>query len=421
MRNKINLALKHPLISGSSMIFIGGLVASFFNFIFNLFMARTLLPSDYGILISIMSLLALCSLPAGAVIPLVINFAASYFAKKEISKVEDLFFKVLKFSSLLGLFVFIVFFIFHTKIAQFFRINNESLILLTGFMVFLGYIGVVNNALLQAKLSFKFITFSNLLGAFLKLAFGIGFVFLGFSVGGVIWGFLFASFIPYLVSFIPLKFIFSGKRKNSKTKIGTLLAYGAPAAITVFCLTSLSTIDLILVKHFFDPTVAGIYAGMATVGKVIFFFSAPIGTVMFPLIVQKNAKGENFHNIFKLSLLLVFIASVFITVFYFIYPEFTVKFFLKKEAYLSIAPLLGLFGIFITFYSLLSIIVNFYLSTKKTNVFIPIVLGAISQAALIWFFHSSFLQIISISISTTGLLVFALLLYYWRMYDKEKK
>ena len=53
---------------------------------------------------------------------------------------------------------------------------------------------------------------------------------------------------------------------------------------------------LILVKHFFSPHDAGIYAGLSLIGRVIFFFSAPIASVMFPVIVQKYARKENYEN-----------------------------------------------------------------------------------------------------------------------------
>ncbi len=53
MRKIIHSALKHPLISGSTVIFVGSMVANIINYIFNLVMGRLLLPADYGILISL--------------------------------------------------------------------------------------------------------------------------------------------------------------------------------------------------------------------------------------------------------------------------------------------------------------------------------------------------------------------------------
>lgn len=420
MKKRITQLVKHPLISGSAILFIGSLMSSFINFVYNLFMSRNLTVSDYGILASIMSLVILATLPAGAVIPMVINFSGSYFAKEEYGKIKDLFFKVFKFTFLLGGLILLIMYVFQTKIGLFFNIKTNSFIVYAGFIVFIGFIGVVNNALLQARLSFKFITFSNLFSAIVKLILGILLVYIGFAVGGAIFAVMISFFIPYIISFIPLNFIFKKDVVNSKIEIKSLLSYGAPAALTTFCLTSLITTDILLVKHFFDPKSAGIYAGISLVGRVIFFFSAPIGTVMFPLIVQKHTKQEKYHDIFLLSIFLVFAASISIAAFYFIFPEFSIKFFLKKDEYLSAAPLIGIFGIFITIYSLASIFVTYFLSIKKTNVFVFVLLAAILQAFLIVIFHQSFIQIILISMFVAGLLLILLLLYYLRLQHKEK-
>lgn len=420
MKKKIKEGLRHPLILGSAVIFSGSLLGSFINFIFNLFMTRNLSVSDYGILASIVSLITLSTLPAGAVVPMVINFAASYFAKGEFGKVSDLFFKVVKFLFFLGAIAFAIFLIFRKDIGHFFNIYNESLIVLTGIIVLTSFTGIVNSALLQARLSFKFITFSNLLASFLKLFLGAILVFFGFAIGGVIWALFLSSLIPYLISFIPLGFIFKNRMIDSKADLNKLFAYGAPAALTMFGLTSLTTTDIVLVKHFFDPKSAGIYAGLSLIGRVIFFFSAPIGTVMFPLVVQKHAKKENYHNTFKLSLFLVFLPSILITIFYFIFPEFSIKFFIKRDEYLPAAPLLGIFGIFITLFSLLSIMTNFYLSIKKTKISMLVAGGAFVQAALIWFFHKTFFQIIIISLSVISLLLAFFLLYYWKLHEGQK-
>lgn len=421
MKKHISQFVAHPLVAGSTIIFIGALFSNFFNFLFNLFMSRNLSVADYGILASLVSLITLCALASESFVPTIVSFAGSYFAKGEIRMVKALFIKFGKFSFSLGILVLVIFIIFSSQIGIFFKINDKSLIILVGLIVFSGFIGVVNRALLQAKLLFKYMAMIGLLGSFIKLAVGVILVFVGFKVLGGILAFFISFFIPYLLTFIPLKFIFAKNGDNSKINLTHLFRYGGPAALTLCGLTLFITTDIVLTKHFFDPKSAGIYAGLSLVGRIIFFLTGPIGSVMFPLIVQKHAKEEDFHNTFRLSLLLVFTPSVLMTIFYFLFPQFTIRFFLKNEEYLLAAPLLGFFGIFITEFALLSILANFYLSIKKTKVFIPVILFATIQATLIWFYHRDFSQIITISIIATGLPLAMLLLYYWRLYGEKAK
>ena len=140
---------------------------------------------------------------------------------------------------------------------------------------------------------------------------------------------------------------------------------------------------------------------------------------MFPLIVQKHEKKENVTNTLILSLGIVLIPSLFLSVFYYFFPQFIILFFLKNESYLQISSYIGYFGITIALYALLALLVNFYLSIKKTKIYFPIILGAIMQIILIYTYHESFLQIITITFVITFLLVLCLLLYY--PYAKKRK
>lgn len=421
MRKRIKQAIDHPLISGSILIVAGSFFANVINFFFNLYMSRNLSPSDYGVLASLVALITLTGLAAQSIIPTVVNFAATYFAKKEFDVIRGLFFRTTLFLLLAGGLFFLTFLLFSQRIGDFLNIEDNFLVVLTGAIIFLSLIAVVNLAFLQAKLSFGFIAFLNFVSASLKLSFGVLLVLLGFSVKGAMWAYFSAFLIPYFLGFLPLRFLFKKKAKSIHISSRELFGYGIPAAMAMFSLTALISTDLLLVKHFFDANQAGLYAVLALAGKVIYFLTAPIGVVMFPLIVQKFAKRENYDNVFRLALLLVLLPAGTVSVFYSLFPVFSIKIFNQSSQISTVAPYLGIFSLFMTAYSLLSLITNFYLSIKKTNVYIPLTVAAFLQAVLIWFNHQTFLQVVSISLGITVLLLLLLLLYYFKLKSREKK
>ena len=415
------LLAKHPIISGSTAIFLGAFLGNIFNFLFNLFMSRNVSDSDYGTLTSLSSLMTLFALPVGAIIPMLVYFSASYYAKGDLDLIRGLYRKVTKPAFIIGIVFLAIFSIYRIEIARFFNIQETSYIIFVGLNTFLAFVGLANQPLLQAKLAFGFLASLNTFSAFLKLTLSIIAVFFGYSVGGVLWAFLISSLIPYFVSFFPLKFLLARNTTVPSISLKSISLYGAPAALAMFGLTSLITIDIILVKHFFAPDDAGVYARLSLIGKVIYYFSAPIASVMFPLIAQKHSKGENFHNDVRLSFLLVLIPSICLLIFYSLFPSFVVSIFSPKPIPHPLVYLIIVFGIFTGIYGLLSVLTNFYLSINKTNVFIPILLGAFFQAMLIWLFHETFFQVIMISLSIAGLLLIGLLLYYWKLYGKKSK
>ena len=413
MRNKVKQLAKNQLISGSAIVVIGNLVANFFNFLYNLFMGRMLTPAEYGIVTAIVALITFPALLANAISPTIMRFAGSYFATGQMAHVRGFYIKIAKIIFILAIAIFIVFFILIPQISGFFHITDRSLLIVTDLIIFLCFVGAINIAFLQAKLAFAFQVVVNMVNSISKLFMGVVMVMLGYSTFGAVSAVLIGSIAGYVLSFVPLKFLFEKKTVSPVINSGEIFRYGLPSTLTLLGLTSFISIDIILVKHFFEPTMAGVYAGISLIARVIFYISAPIGTVMFPLIVQKHSRGENFTNTFKLSLFLVLLPASLMTITYFVFPEFAIKFFFPKTSeYLLGSSALGIFGLFISSYCFLSILSMFYLSIKKTKVYLPVLLSAFLQVLLIWFFHESFIQVITISLITSLLALVALLLYY---------
>lgn len=411
MKEKAKQALKHPLIQGSGVVVIGNFFGNIFNFLFNLFMVKTLTAASYGVLATVIALITFPNLAAMSIVPLVVHFAGSYFAKGKLSMARGLYIHMFKSMVLFAFFLCIVFLFGISYISRFFHIENIFILFVTIATAFLTFINVINISFLQAKLAFTFQVFTNILAAVIKLLLGVVFVLFGFSVSGATVAIFIGLATGYVVSFSPLRFIFDKKVTTPKIPTKELFHYGFPSTLTILGLTSFITTDIILIKHFFDPTQAGIYASLSVIGRVIFYLCIPIGWVMFPVLVQKFSKGENVTNTFKLALLLVFVPSILLTGFYYLFPEFTILLFARGE-YLVLKPMLWIFGLFMTLYCLLTIIANFYLSIKKTKVCIPILIGAFLQIVLITLYHASIFQVIMISLKITFLLVIILLLYY---------
>ena len=417
-----NFLLKHELVTGSIYIFLGSIIANVFNLFFSLFMSRNLTVEGFGILASTFSLISLIAIPAGSIIPTIVSFAGSHFAKEDYGSVKAFFLKIIKPLLMASIVMLFCFFVFAGYIGDFFKIEDRTIIVIIGISVAFAYIGILSSGLLQAKLAFKYISFSNLTGNISKFAIGVGLVFLGFDVRGAVWAVFISGLIPSILGFIYLKSVFISKiNKASKTNFKNILSYGIFSSFAMLGMTSLISTDILLVKHFFDPLQAGIYAGLSLVGKVIYFFTGAIGGVMFPLIVKKHAKNENYNNIFKMAIAMVFIPSVFISIFYFLYPDFSISFFIKNEIYRSASDLLGLFGVFITIYSLITLFVYYFLSIKKTKVCIPVLTAALIQLLLITLYHSSLFTVVAISLSVALILLATLVIYYIKIYGEYRK
>src|SRR5258708_1531123 len=423
--NILNLAkrlVKHELITGSMYIFIGIMVARFLNFLLNLFLARNLIPSDYGIYASLLSLFALVGIPAQSLTTTIVRFVADYFAKNKIEKAANLYIKMYKFVFFFSLLILIIFFTFSAPIKSFLNIENSFYVIFIGIIAAFSYLGTVNTAFLQGMFKFPYLSFSNVTGSFTRTIFGVLLVFLGFRVFGALWAIFLASIVSFTLQLFPLRFLLGKKTSlESRVSIKEILSYALPASVAILSLNSFISIDVILVKHFFNPHAAGLYGGLSLLGKVIFYFTGPIPSVMFPLLIKRHNLGQNFRNLFFLSTILVLSPSIAITIFYFIFPSFSINFFLAGRDYLSILPYLGIFAVFITLFSILNVFVNFFLSLKKPNIEIFTFLLAFLQIVLIFIFHSNFYQIIIDSTLSISLLLAALIIYFIKEFGSVNK
>lgn len=421
--NLVSKLLKHDLIGGSLFMFIGSMVANVMAFLLNLFFARTLTYADYAIFASLLSVITLAAIPAGSLNTIIVKFATDYFANKEFGKLKSLYF--LFFKLIFGISIFIVasFMVFSIPFAKFLRLDSIWYVIATGLSIASFYILALHNAFLQSLLKFGFISFMSGFGGVLKLIFGVGFLLLGFRAYSGIWGIFFMGLGMFLLAFFPLKEIIFAKRTDVKISLGvkSILLYAIPTFVTVLFMTSFTSVDVILAKHFFTPSDAGFYAGLSLVGKVIFYFTIPIPIVMFPLIVKRHATGKGIINIFLLALILVTVPSVLITAVYLFFPKFVITLFLGGRDYLSIAPYLGYFGIFLTIFSIVNLFVNFYLSLGRIKIVFPVTIAALMQIVLIYLFHKTFSEIITVSLIVTVSLLLMFLGLFIKHYGSSVK
>ena len=252
-----------------------------------------------------------------------------------------------------------------------------------------------------------------------RLALWILFVALGFSVFGAIFGLFISAALGLWLNRYFLKDYKVSKDSGPRALGKRILAYAGPIFLVSLSTNSLYSTDVILVKHFFEAQSAGIYAALSTLGKIIFFGTAPVGAVMFPLVSQRQSQGKDYKKIFLLSLLFTLGISLLVLLIYWLAPELSLKI-LYGDKFLEASPYLVWIGLFMAIFSSGSLITGFYLSKGDTRIWTLVVLAALGQALGIWFFHSSIFQVITVNIISASFLLVSLLIYFGYETSKTK-
>jgi len=396
----------HPLLYGGLVMIVGSNFANFIAYIYHLVLGRLLGPAQYGNLAAILSVLGMFSTAFLFMSLVIVKFVSA--SKK--SELPALFSWFSKKAVLIGAIVSVILLILTPYMSSFLHMDPK-VIIFVGPVLFFFFLSLTYRSFLQGILRFKqvvLVTNGEFISRFL---FGLIFVLIGLSVFGATIGIFLSSVVGYIISRKFLKEFLLGGGKGRFAGGREVLTFAAPIFLISMAKNSMFSTDVILVKHFFDSHDAGLYASLSTLGKIIFYGSGPISAVMFPMVSQRQARKKSYVGIFFITFLITAGIAGAVLLIYWLFPELAVGVLYGGE-FLSAAPNLVWFGLFMAIFALSSLTVGFYLARGKTKIVFLIVLAAVGQAAGIWLFHGSILTVIKVSIVSVSFLLASLLIYF---------
>ncbi len=414
MKKQIREVITHPLFSGSAIMILGSNSASGLNYLYHFIVAKLLIvPSLYGEVVSLISIIGLIGIIPAALNLVIVKEISSAKNESEVNNLirwfkEKMFIAALIFS--------IIVLIFSPIISSFLNIDKGSYLIFVSIFIFFSLLTGFNRAILQGLLKFKEFVITLLFENGAKLILSVIFIYMGFKVEGPLLAFLIAGFLGWYLTVLFLKY----KRvelSNFSPDVKSMLKFTIPVIIQTAAITSLYTTDVVLVKHYFSSHQAGIYGSLSVLGKIIFFATGPISSVMFPLVAKRKAKGEPYKKIFIYSFIMTSIFALFSLTVYWLFPEFIINLLYRKE-YLEAKNLVVWFGIFISLFTLSSLLTNYNLSIGRTKVTLFPLIAAIAQIVMIVLFHQTLFTVIMISTVVTALLLTSLLIY--SSYDRRR-
>lgn len=413
--------VKHPLALSSLLVFTSTYLGNIFAYLFNLLAARFLGPADYGILSAVIALMGIVGIFSLVLSVTVTKFVSSYKGRKENDEISRLVGDLSKVFFVVGLVVLLFVVLFNSQLADFFNIPYKSSLILVGVMIFISNLLTINTAAISGLQKFSAFAVISFCQTFLKFSLGLTLILIGLKVDGAVLAIVLTAFLTYLITFWPLKGIFRFNFKKPNLPLRSLIKYSLPAFFSMWGITLLTSTDVVLVNKFFDHHSAGVYSFAALVGRVVLFASASVTAVMFPVVSQRQASGQKYKHLLFYSLAIIFLVSLVIDSFYFVFPQFTLRFFtgFAKTDYPLGAAYVGLLGFYYLIFSLCNSLNSYFLSIHKTLIaaLAPSSL-AILQIILITRFHANFWQVIESSI-VCGLLLLGFYLVYLFSYDHK--
>jgi len=413
------LTFKDGFIRHTGLMFIGVGLFNVFNLLYHLFMVRFLSPPDYGQLNALIALFMVISVPASTVQTTVTKFVSSFRTQNRFSEIKKLLRHFLTLMSIGGVLIFLLVTLGRGYLSSFLQISSYWLIILFGLGLFFAMVVPISWAGLQGLQKFGSMTFNLILNGGLKFFLGGLFVFLGLGVLGAMGAFTICYMVTAVLSLIILVISFPREKLESRREqdtektnpsyISGVYQYFLPVGITLLCFMILTNIDLVLVKHFFTPIEAGYYSIAQVVGKIILLLPVPIVTVTFPKLSSLEGEEEKGLLILRQSLMMVLLFCAVAILLGFLLPSLIIRI-LSGNSYIECIPLVKLFCINMSLFSLVLIFFYYHLSRGKTVFLYPLCILTFIQTGLIVLFHQTLVQVLVV-VGLVGFLLLGVNLY----------
>jgi O-antigen/teichoic acid export membrane protein len=402
------------ILSGSFVLLLGSGIATATNFAYNIAVARFLGPTGYGHATAVYTLLILIS--AGTLSFQIVS--AKLVARQDTEEKQRAVYRGLHRGAwACGLFAAALFFVYQKPIASYLHLPTPALVTWVAvgaaFYVPLG----IQRGYIQGTCRFPLLAVNVVVEGVVRLGGSVLLMWLGFGVTGVIAanaGGVAAAYLEAMpwkrVARIANPMMFH----DGLREIGQALVFFSGQVLVNNC-------DIILVKHFFLPTDAGLYAAVALVGRVIYVLSFAVVNTMFPIVAGTSREERRGFRVIATPCLLVLGIGGSLALALFVTPAWVWTRFFGGGFQLSgpygLPQLLCLYAITSTIYCLSVVVITYEMAHRIARIsWIPLAASGVVIAG-ICLFHGSLLAVILVQLVlmialfalVAGLFIFATL------------
>jgi O-antigen/teichoic acid export membrane protein len=378
--------LKH-----NAVFFFGSVAVGALNYIYYPILGRLLPPAAFGEIQVLVSLFLQFTIFLNVLTLITINIAVNY---KDSAKAHRMMFELEKLSSYFALGILA----FSIVAGEFLRSSLKFDSMLPFVALALAMTASIpltfRSAYARGQKKFAVASVSQLIGAGIKIVFSSLLVVLGLGVTGAIFGIVAAQLVAFLYAARWAARL--GFMRPPDTNYGTLpdlklvlpeLKYGAVAFVGLLTITLMMSIDVIAAKYYFDARTAGLYAGIATVARIVFFLAAPIAQVLMPLVKIDRPPQENRALLLK-SLMLTLVVCGGFTGACALMPELIVKTLMGVD-YITHANILPVLALAICIISITNLIGMYYLALRRKMVMVVGIIGFAATLSFMVMWHDS--------------------------------
>ena len=325
---------------------IANVLSGLLGYAYQILMGRMLAPSDFALFGAITALIMIFGAPLNALSLLVSRRVSSLSVQNHPHVLLRSFYnRTIIVVSLIVLILIGIFAIYIEQLQAYLKSDELSPLVIFILAMSISAFLVINNGFFQGRKMFGLLSAANLLINLIKIAVSCYLVYLGFGVAGAIAGFLFSTIIIWCIgAILTLRSLPLGEPIGESTTEPFPFKTIVPVLIATTAFAIMTQLDMILVKHFFSPDEAGMYASVSVLGKAILYLPGGIVLALFPFVSENDANGKSSANLLIQSLLLTFALCGSVALIYYFFSDWIILQ-LFGEEYAEAGSLLRWYGL----------------------------------------------------------------------------
>lgn len=396
-------AMADSAARGAGIMVVLTLVASGLNYLSNVIFSRVLDPVGYGELTSLLALAVIIGVPTGAAQTVIAERVAVHAAAGRMDNVRYLIRHAAAHVMTIAAVVTAIYIACIPLVVEVFNLRVPGPpIALTG-MIFLGFIVPLAFAVLQG-LS-RFVAFGLMLVgvALSRIVFGVGWAGAGGGAGGAIAGQALGMAVIILISAWTIRGLLlrrgTGAATRGLKRMPDSRAVTASIAFVAFAV--ISNLDVILAKIFLSPGDVGIYAAIATVGKVVTFMPAAIAVAIVPSAARMHHSEGDSSRVLRIAAALVFGTAALAALPALVAPELIVSVMFGSEYEAAAAGILPIVAAGAGL-AMLNLLVVYSVAIRDQRWALLLVAGVALQVVGVALFHDSPAQVATVQAVATA-------------------
>jgi O-antigen/teichoic acid export membrane protein len=394
--NVVRSVSRSQFIRHNAVFFAGSVAVGALNYLYYPVLGRLLDPGTFGEVQTLVSLFLQLGVFLVVLSMVIVNIVANY---DNPVKRNTYVFEFEKLALIAGIVLLVASIAFGRQLQAWLQFKSAWPFALLGVAILASVPFYIRGAYLRGTQLFAKVSAGNIVAAGGKLVFSGLFVAAGLGTAGAIGGVVLAQIMACLLiawwglraGLLPPA---DGKKLGlpNITLLAPELRYGGVVLAASLAITLQYSIDIVVVKHYFDATTAGLYAGIAAVARILFFLTASIAQVMISKI-KTNGHSQQNQQMLNKSLLLLVGISLPILLCTVLLPTQAIHV-LMGSSYTSMAGLLPKLSLSIFMVAVINVLAGYYLALRRFGIALLAAVGAGFTYLFIFLHHGSPMQVV---------------------------